>query len=215
MASRESASHSCFMAEDQKLMCSREEKADKEIANQRDVVDYLYDFVRKGRTRITESVVSEIHRLTIDGIYPCAGNFRDARTEVEITGTSHKPAHASQVRSDVRDMLDWVDAGEGALQTPLRRAAYLLWKTNAIHPFNGGNGRVARALAYLLILLEVAPVFAGESLPTKLKKRKGEYVDALKAADKGDLWPLKSLILQCVQEQVTELLRTPQHPVNK
>ncbi len=196
------------MATDPKLLCSREEKTDREIANQRDVVDYLYDFVTKGRSRITESDVSEIHRLTIDGIYPCAGNFRDALTEVEITGTSHRPSHASQVRLDIRDMLDWL-YGEGALKAPLKRAAYLMWKTNAIHPFNGGNGRVARSLAYLLILLEVAPVFAGESLPTKLKKRKGEYVDALQAADKDDLCPLETLILQCVQEQVTELCVRP------
>ena len=71
-------------------------------------MEYLAAFVKQGRSRITESDVSEIHRLTIENIYPCAGDYRTALTLVEITGTDHKPSHPSQVRSDVRDMLDWL-----------------------------------------------------------------------------------------------------------
>ena len=85
----------------------------------------------------------------------------------------------------------------------------MLWKTNAIHPFNGGNGRVARALAYLLISIEIAPIFEGESLPAKLKTRKREYIEALKAADKGDLGILEQLVLACVKEQISEVACRP------
>jgi len=208
MVSLPRANHFCLMGTDVKLLCAPDDKARREIANQANVVDFLAEFARSGRTRIGESVVSEIHRLTTEGIYPCAGDYRDARTRVTITGTTHRPSHSSQVRSDVQDMLDWL-YGEGRQQSPLRRAAFLLWKTNAIHPFNGGNDRVARALAYLVVLLEVAPVFAGESLPTKLKKRKSEYLDALQAADNGDLAPLETLVLACFQGQITELMVGP------
>ena len=190
------------------LLCRLEEKQTLEIANQANVVDYLAEFVKRGRTRITESDVSEIHRLTIENIYPCAGNYRTALTLVEITGTDHKPSHPSQVRSDVRDMLDWLD-GEGRSESPVRRASFVLWKTNAIHPFNGGNGRVARALAYLVILLDVAPLFAGESLPAKLKARKAEYVAALKSGDNGNLAPLEELMLVCIAEQISEIAKKP------
>lgn len=162
------------MPADDKLLCRPDEKADLEIANQAKVVEYLADFVRKRRTRITEGDFLTIHDLTIEGIYPCAGTYRDARTKVEITGTDHKPAHASQVQIQVRDMLDWLYNG-GRKDSPIHRAAYVLWKINAIHPFNGGNGRVARAVAYLVIVSEVAPVFAGEPLPAILKGRKMEY----------------------------------------
>jgi Fic family protein len=172
------------------------------------VVDYLAQFLANQRTRITESDVFEIHRLTIDGIYPCAGNYRDARTLVEITGTEHKPAHPSLVRSSVQEMLEWLER-DGRSESTLRRASYVLWKTNAIHPFNGGNGRVARALAYLVILINVAPIFAGEPLPTKLKARKSEYIAALKAADAGNLSVLDDLVLQCVQAQISEIASSP------
>jgi fido (protein-threonine AMPylation protein) len=185
------------------LLCRPDEKQTIEITNQARVVEYLAEFVKNGRTRITESDVSEIHRLTIENIYPCAGNYRTALTLVEITDTDHEPSHPSKVRIDVRDMLDWL-YGEGVSETPIHRASFVLWKTNAIHPFAGGNGRVARALAYLVIVIEIAPIFAGESLPAKLKARKREYIDGLKAADKGNLAILERLVLECVREQISE-----------
>jgi len=189
---------------DEKLLCPPEKKSDLEIRNQAIVAEYLADFVRHDRTRITEGVVLEMHGLTIADIYPCAGNYRDALTRIEITDTDHHPAHPSQVRIEVVDMLEWLYSG-GEHTSPLNQAAYVLWKVNHIHPFNGGNGRVARALAYLVMVSKVAPIFTGEPLPAKLKKRKSEYVSGLKAADKGDLGPLKHLVLECFQQQITEI----------
>jgi fido (protein-threonine AMPylation protein) len=184
------------------LLCRPDEKQSLEITNQAHVVEYLAEFI-KHRTRITESDVSEIHRLTIENIYPCAGNYRTPLLLVKITDTDHEPSHTALIRSDVRDMLDWL-YGEGRSESPIRKAAYVLWRTNAIHPFAGGNGRVARALAYLVIIIEVAPIFAGESLPAKLKARKREYIEALKIADKGNLAILEQIVLECVQEQISE-----------
>jgi len=97
-------------------------------------------------TTVCFASILEIHALTIQGIYPCAGDFRDALTLVTITDTDHKPAHASQVRLDIIDMLDWLYRDPGS-KNPLQKAVYVLWKINHIHPFNGGNGRVARAVA--------------------------------------------------------------------
>jgi len=193
---------------DDKLLCAPEKKSDLEIRNQATVAEYLADFVKHGRARITEGVVLEIHGLTIADIYPCAGNYRDALTRIEITDTDHRPAHPSQVRIEVVDMLEWLYA-DGKSTSALHQAAYVLWKINHIHPFNGGNGRVARALAYLVMVSKVAPIFTGEPLPAKLKKRKSEYVKGLKAADKGDLGPLENLVLECFQQQIAEISSTP------
>lgn len=148
--------------------------------------------------------------MTIHDIYPCAGQFRDALTVVEITDTDHKPAHPAQVRLEVNDMLEWLYSGDGRSKSALERAAFVLWRLNAIHPFNGGNGRVARALAYLVMVSEVAPIFAGEPLPAKLRRRKDEYVRELKSADKGDLAPLQQLVLQCFQQQLADVVSLPQ-----
>ena len=113
------------MQSDSKLLCPLEEKAEREIANQAQVVDYLAEFVARGRTRITESDVLVIHGLTIEGIYPCAGTYRGAKTKVEITGTDHMPSHPSQVQIEVRDMLEWLYNG-GRNHSPVYRAAYVM-----------------------------------------------------------------------------------------
>jgi hypothetical protein len=59
----------------EKLLCPIEKKADIEIANQAVVAEFLAAFVNNGRSRIIEGDVLEIHRLTIEGIYPCRGTF--------------------------------------------------------------------------------------------------------------------------------------------
>lgn len=105
-------------------------------------------------------------------------------------------------------MLEWLE-GEGLGKSPVHRASEILWRTNAIHPFNGGNGRVARSLAYLVILIDVAPIFAGQPLPTKLKAKKPEYVAGLKAGDKGNLAPLEQLVLECLRDQISEIAQAP------
>ncbi|HEY0702159.1 MAG TPA: Fic family protein [Candidatus Acidoferrales bacterium] len=188
------------------LLCPPDQKQTLEISNQAAVVDFLADFVKTGRKRITESDLLAIHFLTIRNIYPCAGKYRTALNQIEITDSTHTPSAPSQVILDTRDMLDWLERA-GREQSPVHRATYLLWKTNAIHPFSGGNGRTARALAYLLILIEIAPIFAGESLPSKLRARKADYIAGLKAADRGSLFLLESLVQDCLREQIDEARR--------
>jgi len=68
---------------------------------------------------------------------------------------------------------------------------------------------VSRAVAYLGVVSEIAPVFAGESLPTKLKARKLEYSDGLQSADRGDLSNLEQLVLECFESQFDDLARKP------
>jgi Fic family protein len=189
---------------DDKLLCQPDEKANREIDNQAKVLGLLEYFVKIGRTHITEGDVLQIHALTIEGIYPCSGSYRSATTQIRITGTNHKPSPAHRVRSDVRDMLDHLYT-PAAPAGPIERAAYVMWRICAIHPFNGGNGRVARAVAFLVILTEASAILAGSSLPTRLKVRKSEYLAGLGAADNGDLTRLAELVLRCCQEHVSEL----------
>jgi Fic family protein len=191
---------------DDVLLCPQEEKADREILNQKAVVEYLGYFLDSGRTRITEADILELHRLTINGIYPCAGRYRDARIQIRIVGSRHIPAEPSRIRFEIADMLTW-HYGAGQKSSEFTRAAQMLWKINAIHPFAGGNGRVARAACYLVVVSEIAPLFAGVPLPAKLKTRKPLYIANLQAGDRGNLIPLTELIEECVREQVADAVQ--------
>src|SRR5258706_1237538 len=122
---------------DDKLLCSPEEKVQREIANQAGVIEYLADFVAKRRTRITESDLLQIHALTIEGIYPCAGYYRHPTTRGEITATDPKPSHPPQLRLDTLDRLDWLYHGRRNF-SPVDRACCIPFHLNPIHPINCG-----------------------------------------------------------------------------
>jgi len=67
------------------------------------------------------------------------------------------------------------------------RAAWLHHRFTQIHPFQDGNGRVARALATLEFLKDGL-------LPLDIDRdSRGEYIAALEKADAGDLHPLIDL----------------------
>lgn len=70
---------------------------------------------------------------------------------------------------------------------PEVEAAWLHHRFTQIHPFQDGNGRVARLLATLVF------VRAHWFLLVVTSDERDVYIDALEAADKGDLKPLVSL----------------------
>jgi Fic family protein len=68
--------------------------------------------------------------------------------------------------------------------SPLVEAAWFHHRFTLIHPFQDGNGRMARALASLILL-------QGRWMPLLVTREdKGGYIEALRRADDGDLMPL-------------------------
>lgn len=67
-------------------------------------------------------------------------------------------------------------------------AAWLHHRFVQIHPFQDGNGRVARALATLVCLRD------GGFPLVVMANEKAAYIEALRAADRGDLQPLVQLV---------------------
>jgi Fic family protein len=170
------------------LLCDPSDKAQLETRNNLEQIDFLTDLV-VGERRVVDirsSHVLDLHRLAVQDIYPCGGNFRDARWTLEISDSEHVPPEAALVKIHVENALQRVN--EQRLQRPaLARAAYALWRFNWIHAFCGGNGRTSRAVAYLILCLDVDMMLPGTpSMPTQIAKRKAEYIHALKVADAGE-----------------------------
>lgn len=83
---------------------------------------------------------------------------------------------------------------------PEVKSAWLHHRFTQIHPFQDGNGRVARALASLVFLREgLFPLVVRES------DRK-EYIGALEAADDGDLAPLVSFFARRQKDAILKAL---------
>ena len=83
---------------------------------------------------------------------------------------------------------------------PEVKAAWLHHRFTQVHPFQDGNGRVARALASLVFLREgLFPLVVRES------DRK-EYIGALESADDGDMTPLVFFFAKRQRESVLKAL---------
>jgi Fic family protein len=79
-------------------------------------------------------------------------------------------------------------------------AAWLHHRFTLIHPFQDGNGRIARALVnYLFVSRRLFPVVVQ-------RDQKGTYIDALRAADDGDLQPLVQIFAAKQIEAIKQAL---------
>ena len=90
-------------------------------------------------------------------------------------------------------------------------AGYALWRINWIHPFDDGNGRTARAVAYLLLCARLHQELSGETtLIERLLFHKIRYWRALDAADaacedgKVDVSVLVALLDELLQAQLSD-----------
>lgn len=88
-------------------------------------------------------------------------------------------------------------------------AAWLHHRFLLIHPFVDGNGRVARCLATLVLL-------KANWLPLVVTRHdRSNYIDSLRQADAGDLWPNIELIGKLQRKAVREALSLTEEVIHE
>lgn len=171
------------------------------IADQAQAVDFLFDFVGQQRI-LSTSYIKELHALMTRKQATASGIDQFGRpVEVPLTHGAYKMQPNNPTQPDGRIFeycppeqvtaemdrlvemhLDHVNAGVPAEL----ESAWLHHRFTQIHPFQDGNGRVARALASLVLIREGwFPLVITSAVRVR-------YIDNLKAADAGDLRPLAS-----------------------
>lgn len=150
---------------------------------------------------ITSEWLCVRHKRLAGHLYPdWAGRFRDVNVQVG----SHIPPPFYEVPVHMRQFCD--DLAERLRHDPglpLNSAGEFLawadWRFQWIHPFKDFNGRIGRVLlAALLYKLGLPHV---ETVPSDPEGRK-QYLDALQAADNGDVELLTNLWLRRIGEGV-------------
>jgi Fic family protein len=144
--------------------------------------DYVVSLVLGSQARfsLTIPIICELHRLAMQDVYPCAGKLRTG--EVGITNTSHKPPGPEKIQELCEQMCSYVASNWN--RAPIHLAAYLMWRHNWIHPFNGGNGRTSRAISYLVLCAKLGYVLPGTpTIPQQIVDKRDLYYAALRAAD--------------------------------
>jgi Fic family protein len=116
------------------------------------------------------------------------------KTEANCVKTSkgiHRYAMPDRVRPDVRSVLSTLRSEGFSSAHPVLQASYAHYCLAAIHPFDDGNGRVARAVSSALLHRAV-----GLPLVVDAEQR-AIYIAALEAADGGEWQPFIDFVFDC------------------
>lgn len=168
------------------------------LRDQKDALDGVFDFVSSKRS-LSVSYIKELHAALLrsqdvtEGV-DAMGRF----VEIPLIKGDWKQQPNSPVRDGViftycppehvaaeMDRLIKIHAEHVEAAVPSEvQAAWLHHRFSQIHPFQDGNGRVARAIASLVLVKDgLFPLVV-------TRDDKPDYLDALEAADQGDLKPL-------------------------
>jgi hypothetical protein len=142
-------------------------------------------------SRPREYEIRSLHQLiTADMSY--AGRYKTE--ENKIAGSSHKTTDFWDVPRAMNELCTWWV--EKSTDPSLDAAVVHAWLTH-IHPFEDGNGRMARLLANLALTQAGYPPFLLRS-----DADRGQYYDALASSDEGDILPLYDLMVKVLRRTV-------------
>lgn len=158
--------------------------------------------------RLTVDLICELNRLATAGIKANAGKLR--KISVGIRGSRHQPPPANAVLPFLEEMCEYVNQNWD--KSPIHLAAYVMWRSNWIHPFEDGNGRTSRMLSYLILCIHLGFVLPGtHTIPDQIAANKPAYYppleDADAAYDKGviDLRSLEKYLSDRLAEQLVDV----------
>lgn len=184
-----------------------------DIKGHNEAIQYLEDLVR-GAEILTEAVIRELHRVLLVEAYDvdaitadgrptrrriALGQYKTAPNHVRTTtGETHFYASPQETPALMGELMAWYrkDTEAGELH-PLVLAATFHYRFVAIHPFDDGNGRMARLLTnFILMQHRLVPVI----IPIEAR---GDYLLALEGADAGDLTDFVVLMGEALVQSLT------------
>ena len=105
---------------------------------------------------------------------------------------------ASRLKKEMRAFLDWFNT-ENTIDPVLKAGIAHLWFVT-IHPFDDGNGRIARAIADQALARSEKSAQRFYSMSAQIRQERNAYYDILEATQKGDLdiTPWLEWFLECL-----------------
>jgi Fic family protein len=162
-----------------------------EAENHAEAIDWLYEVV-KSKRNMTESFIKELHALLLSGIeYTLAkgahgkmvrkplnsGKYKTRPNHVlTLSGAVHKYTDPIHVNDEMQILLKWYSKSGNH---PVEKALIFHYRFVCIHPFDDGNGRMARLLMNLLLMKAGYPPCIVQNV------RRREYLKSLEKADKS------------------------------
>ena len=167
-----------------------------EIKNHPEAIDYIETIAKK--IELKEVDILTIHQIIKRGVDDDAGRYRSGH--VIITGSSHIPPPAYEIQFLIPTMIAEYNRNPNEL-VPIELAAWLHYRFVNIHPFNDGNGRVAR------LLMNLTLIRYGYPMTVISYSDRRQYYNTLDKADKGNLVPFVNFVASSVEQMLDTYLR--------
>lgn len=172
------------LKENDKLKEVKLNKSEIEVVNYFKTLESLDKY-----EKIDEKTILEIHKIITEGTLndpDMAGRFRDTPVVIGNLKTGKPnfvPPSPIKVPYLIGELLDWINVQNEL--NPIILAGILHYEFVRIHPFVDGNGRTARALATLILLLNDFNIKGYFSLDEYYNQDRQSYYGALQSADKS------------------------------
>jgi Fic family protein len=164
----------------------------QEIINYRKVIEFIDDEAKKKIYKITELLINKLHKLIVSDILTSeqAGEYRVKQVVVKNSSTGEitfRPPSPIEVPFLMREFLYWLNREDKDLIHPILKAGIAHHELVRIHPYIDGNGRVARLVATMILLLGGYDIRRFFSLEEYYDKDAVAYYQYLQKASSGDL----------------------------
>jgi Fic-DOC domain mobile mystery protein B len=133
---------------------------------------------------LSAKLLRELHRRMFKDVWRWAGQYRTTARNIGVDAWQIPP----RIKLLLDDTRFWV---EQHTYSPDETAVRFHHRLVFIHPFPNGNGRHARLMADLFIVQLQGYRFTwGRANLTTVSETRKLYIQALQAADRGDIMPL-------------------------
>lgn len=197
------------------------EHARRLIDDHLEIVDWMFELI-KGERPLSQHEIRSIHQAftrhqdTTHAVTPAgqrvqiplaSGSYKTRPNNPSRPGEGviHEYCPPELVEDEMTRLLEWHAQHETV--PPEIAAAWIHHRFAQIHPFQDGNGRVARTLATIVFLR--AGLF-----PLVVRKQDHQYIELLERADQGDLGPLVAFFAERQKELVLGALAA-EHEVRR
>ncbi|GHV35342.1 cell division protein Fic [Bacteroidia bacterium] len=179
------------------------------------VIDMMLDATQNFRNLLNDKRLFAWHGALFptgrSGLYKIeVAQYRTGEMQVVSGGFGHEKVHyealsAKDVKSAMDKFLSWLNDDNYLIDEVLKSAIAHFWFV-IIHPFDDGNGRIARAISDMLLARSENSSERFYSLSNQIQKEKNTYYDTLKVVQhsNGDITKWLLWFLKCLEHALLE-----------
>ncbi|MBF0450756.1 MAG: Fic family protein [Candidatus Magnetomorum sp.] len=174
--------------------------------NHAEAVDYIYQIIKEKRP-ITTGLIKSFNSLLLSGIThtrainhlgetinkpATPGKFKQLPNHVlQHDGSIHRYTEPIKVLDEMDFLCQWINENMHSEHAVIV-ASMAHYNMVRIHPFDDGNGRGARILMNLILMIKGYP-------PAVIRnEHRRHYLDALRNGDQGFFTPFIELVATCI-----------------